>query len=144
MSPTVLAFPDFSLPFTLTTDCCLRGLRAILTQKRDCVEHVVAYAGRGLRGSKKNDYIYSVFKLELLALKWAIMEKFHEYLRYSKFMVSTDHNPLRYLSSANLGAVEQYWVAQLGELHFDILYKLGRQRANADVLSRILDQIEPE
>lgn len=59
-------------------------------------------------------------------------------------MVATDHNPLRYLSSANLGAVEQYWVAQLAEFHFDILYKPGRQNVNADVLSRILDQIEPE
>lgn len=121
MSPPVLAFPDFSLPFTVTTDGSLRGLGAILTQKRDCVEHVIAYASRGLRGSEKNDRNYSAFKLELLALKWAITEKFREYLRFSKFTVVTDHNPLRYLISANLGAVEQRWVAQLAEFHFDIL-----------------------
>lgn len=95
-------------------------------------------------GSEKNDRNYSAFKLELLALKWAITEKFHEYLRFSNFTVVTDHNPLRYLSSANLGAVEQRWVAQLAEFHFDILYKPGRQNINADVLSRIPEQIELE
>lgn len=55
---------------------------------------------------------------------------------YSKFTVVSDHNPLRYLGSANLGAVEQRWAAQLAEV-CEVCYKPGRQNANADVLSRI-------
>ncbi|KAL7883683.1 hypothetical protein SRHO_G00013410 [Serrasalmus rhombeus] len=144
MSPPVLAYPDFNLPFILTTDGSLLGLGAVLSQKQGGTEHVIAYASRGLRGSEKNDKNYSAFKLELLALKWAVTEKFKEYLMYSKFTVVTDHNPLRYLETANLGAVEQRWVAQLAEFNFEVCYKPGRQNTNADVLSRIPSREEPE
>lgn len=143
-SPPILAYPDFSKPFRLTTDGSLHGLGAILSQKHEGIERVVAYASRGLRGSEKNDKNYSAFKLELLALKWAITEKFREYLMYSKFTVITDHNPLRYLYSANLGAVEQRWVAQLAEYDFEVCYKPGRHNTNADALSRIPSREEPE
>ncbi|XP_041958650.1 uncharacterized protein cuzd1.1 [Alosa sapidissima] len=60
------------------------------------------------------------------------------------FTVVTDHNPLRYLETANLGAVEQRWVAQLAEYDFDVHYKPGRENTNADVLSRIPQTQEPE
>ncbi len=144
MSPPILAYPNFSEPFLLTTDGSLHGLGAVLSQKQEGIERVVAYASRGLRGSEKNDKNYSAFKLELLALKWAITEKFKEYLMYSKFTVITDHNPLRYLYSANLGAVEQRWVAQLAEYDFEVCYKPGRHNTNADALSRIPSREEPE
>ncbi|KAL6487816.1 hypothetical protein MHYP_G00044420 [Metynnis hypsauchen] len=98
-------------------------LGAVLSQKQGGAERVTAYASRGLRGSEKNDKNYSEFKLELLSLKWAATEKFKEYLMYSKFTVVTDHNPLRHLETANLGAVEQRWVAQLAEYNFEVCYK---------------------
>ncbi len=63
---------------------------------------------------------------------------------FAKFQVITDHNPLRYLETANLGAVEQRWVAQLSEFNFEVCYKPGRQNVNADVLSRIPWGIEPK
>lgn len=69
----VLAYPDFSVPFIVTTDGSLRGSGAVLSQKQGGVERVIAYASCGLRGSEKNDGNYSAFKLELLALKWAII-----------------------------------------------------------------------
>lgn len=52
MSPLVLAYPDFSIPFTLTTDRSFLGLGAVLSQHQDGVERVVAFASRGLRGSE--------------------------------------------------------------------------------------------
>ncbi|KAJ8016011.1 hypothetical protein DPEC_G00002690 [Dallia pectoralis] len=107
-------------------------------------ERVIAFASRGLRGSERNDKYYSAFKLELLALKWAATEKIKEYLMFSKFTVITDHNPLRYLGTANLGGVEQRWVAQLAELNFEVLYKPGRLNTNADALSRIPSSEVPE
>lgn len=144
MSPPILAYPDFQCPFILTTDGSLNGLGAILSQKQGGVERVIAYASRGLKGSERNDKYYSAFKLELLALKWAVTEKFKEYLIFAKFQVITDHNPLRYLETANLGAVEQRWSAQLAEFNFEVCYKPGRQNINADVLSRIPWGMEPE
>ncbi len=63
-------------------------------------------------------------KLELLALKWAIVEKFRGYLG-SNFTVITDNNPLCHLKSAKLGVTEQRWVAQLAVFDFDIQYRPG-------------------
>ena len=41
---------------------------------------VIAYASWTLRPSKKSMHNYSTAKLELLALKWAVTEKFRDYL----------------------------------------------------------------
>ena len=105
---------------------------------------MIAFASRGLRGSERNDINYSAFKLEFLALKWAVTEKFCDLLLYAKFTVITDHNPLRDLETANLSAVEERWVAQLVEFNFEVHYKPGRMNQNADVLSRIPVAAEPE
>ena len=43
---------------------------------------------------------YSSAKLELLALKWAVTEKFRDYLLGSKFTVYTDNNPLAYVQTS--------------------------------------------
>jgi len=144
MSPPVLAYPDFRLPFILTTDASCLALGAVLSQQQDGVERVIAFASRGLRGSERNDKNYSGFKLELLALKSAITEKFKDLLLYSKFIVVTDHNPLRNLETVNLRAVEQRWVAQLAEYNFEVNYKPRRLNQNADVLSHIPVGQEPE
>ena len=37
---------------------------------------------------------YSLAKLELLALKWVVMEKLRDYPLGSKFTIYTDNNPL--------------------------------------------------
>ena len=50
---------------------------------------------------------YSAIKLELLGLKWAVTDKFREYLIGNKFTVLTDNNPLSHLQTAKLGAIEQ-------------------------------------
>ena len=41
------------------------------------VEHPIAYASRTLSKSERN---YDAHKLEFLALKWAVTDRFHEYL----------------------------------------------------------------
>lgn len=62
----------------------------------------------------------------------------------SKFILITDHNPLRYLETANLRAFEKRWVAQLAEFNFKVLYMPGQQNTNADALSRIPSRAEHE
>lgn len=85
-------------------------------------------------------------KLELLALKWAVTEKFRGYLLGSKFTIITDNNPLCHLSTANLGAIQQRWVAQLAVFDFDVKYRPGRCNTAADALSRrpTADEQEPD
>lgn len=132
----ILAYADFELPFLLYTDASQTGLGAVLAQVQEGKERVISYASRSLRPTERNDKNYSSFKLELLALKWAIVEKFREYLAVSPFTVFTDNNPLAHLNTANLGAVEQRWAAQLAGFQFEVHYRPGRTNGNADALSR--------
>lgn len=75
-------------------------------------------------------------KLELLAMKWAVTDKFRGYLLGSKFTVLTDNNPLCHLGTARLGALEQRWMAQLAVFDFEVQYRPGRSNKAADALSR--------
>ena len=75
-------------------------------------------------------------KLELLGLKWALTDKFRDYLLGQKCIVYTDNNPLSYLNSAKLGALEQRWASHLAAFDFEIRYRPGRVNGNADSLSR--------
>ena len=76
-------------------------------------------------------------KLELRALKWAVTEQFRSYLLGAEIQVYTDNNPLCYLQTAKLGAVEQRWAAKLALFKFKIKYRPGRANGNADALSRM-------
>ncbi|PIK56242.1 putative thy-1 membrane glycoprotein isoform X1 [Apostichopus japonicus] len=111
-SPPILAYADHSLPFLLYTDASNLGLGAILSQVQGEQERVIAYASRSLRESERNDRNYSAFKLELLAVTWAVTQKFKDYLMGAEVTIYTDHNPLVHLHSANLGTIEQRWVAK--------------------------------
>ena len=132
----VLAYADYDKPFAVYTDASNRGLGAVLAQVQDEKERVIAYASRSLHPTEQNDANYSSFKLELLALKWAVTEKFKDYLTGARFTVYTDNNPVAHLHTARLGAVEQRWAAQLASFTFDIKYRPGKNNANADALSR--------
>uniref|UniRef100_A0A8C2JKG0 ribonuclease H n=1 Tax=Cyprinus carpio TaxID=7962 RepID=A0A8C2JKG0_CYPCA len=103
----ILAYADFTQPFILYTDASHLGLGAVLAQKQQGEEKVIAYASRSLHPTEKNDANYSSFKLELLAVKWALCEKFKDYLWGAKVRVVMDNNPLVHLQTANMGAVEQ-------------------------------------
>ena len=82
----VLAYPDYTKPFILETDASLKGLGAVLSQKgNDNEVHVIAYASQSLRPSEKSMHDYSSAKIELMALKWSICDKFKDYLLGSKF-----------------------------------------------------------
>ena len=64
-------------PFKLHTDACDTGLGAVLYQTReDGTKAVIAYASRSLNKAESH---YPAHKLEFLALKWAVVEKFHKY-----------------------------------------------------------------
>ena len=84
---------------------------------------VVAYASRRLKPTEKNMHNYSSRKLDLLALKWSVTEKFKDHLLGSKFTVFTDNNPLTHLDNAKLGAMEQGWVADLAPFDFELKFR---------------------
>ena len=104
-SAPILAYPNYSKPFLLETDASLKGLGAVLSQEDDNGKmRVISYASRTLKPYEKSMRNYSSAKLELLALKWSVCEKFRDYLIGSKFTVLTDNNPLTYVRTSRLGA----------------------------------------
>ncbi len=133
-APT-LAYADFSQPFILHTDASQTGLGAVLYQEHNGVRKVIAYASRGLSVSESR---YPAHKLEFLALKWAVVDKFRDYLYASQFTVHTDNNPLTYVqTSAKLDATGHRWLAELCSFDFDIKYRSGQCNVDADSLSRL-------
>lgn len=135
VSIPVLAYTDFSLPFILEVDASHSGLGAVLSQEQEGKVRPIAYASRRLRPTESNMLNYSSMKLEFLALKWAMAEKFREYLLGHKCVVYTNNNPLSHLSSAKLGATEQRWAAQLAAFDFEIKFRSGKVNKNTDALS---------
>jgi hypothetical protein len=87
----VLAFPDLTIPFILTTDASYQGLGAMLSQiGKDNEERAISYSSSTLKPTQEN---YSVTQLEALAVIWAI-EKYKHYLWGKKFTIRTDHSAL--------------------------------------------------
>ena len=139
----ILAYADYNKCLKVHTDASEQGLGAVLYQDQDDgMTRVIAYASRNLSKSEKR---YHSSKLEFLALKWSVCERFHEYLYGGKFQVYTDNNPLTYiLMTAKLDTTGQWWVASLANYDFTIHYRSGKQNTEADALSRIKWQHEED
>ena len=91
----ILAYANFSKPFKLHTVAHGTGLGAVLYQTwEDGTKAVIAYASRNLSKAESH---YPAYKLEFLALKWAVVEKFHEYLYRWTFDIHIDNNLLTYV-----------------------------------------------
>ena len=96
---------------------------------------MIAYASRSLNKAESH---YPAHKLEFLALKWAVVKKFHEYLYGSTFNIYTDNNLLTYvLTTAKLDAASHHWVASLVNYNFRLHYRAGKANIDADTLSRV-------
>jgi hypothetical protein len=102
------------------------------------MDRVIAYASCGLSRSERH---YHTHKLQFLALKWAITEKFSDYLQGKEFTVYTDKNPLTYvLSSAKLDSTGHRWISHLTNCNFKIIYRSRKLNIDADALSRLKDK----
>lgn len=134
-SAPILAYANYTLPFELHIDASGQGLGAVLYQMQNEKLRVIAYASRGLKTSEEN---YAAHKLEFLALKWAVTQKFKDYLYGHRFSVLTDNNPLSYvLTTAKLDATGHRWLAELACYDFTISYRSGKKNGDADGLSRL-------
>ena len=106
----------------------------MLSQKQaDGQYHPITYGDRTLTSHEKN---YHSTKLDFLALKWAFMEYFKEYLPYQSFLVRTDNNLLTYIMSMpNLDTTGYRWVGALAQFNFELEYQKRHGNTVADILS---------
>jgi hypothetical protein len=132
----IVQYPNFNKPFFLYTDASITGLEAVLAQKDDNQEHVIAYASRTLNPAEKN---YAITELECLAIIWAV-KYFRHYLYGSKFSIITDHSALKWLLNSvteNANRRLERWKIVLSEYDFEIIYRKGKNYFNADAFSRL-------
>ena len=131
----VLAYANYRKSFKLHTDVSERGVGAVLHQRQDYgTDCVIAYASHTLLKSERN---YDSHKLEFLALKWSVTERFLEYLYGGHFEIYTDNNPVTYiLTTAKLDTTGQRWVASLANYNFKIFHKSGKLNVDAIALSK--------
>ena len=130
----ILAHPDFTKPFVLDTDASDLAIGAVLSQRIDGQEHVIAYASRTLTKSERR---YCVTKKELLALVHFV-KYFRHYLYGKKFTIRTDHGSLRWLMQfKNPEGQIARWLEILSSYEMKIGHRPGRLHRNADGLSRI-------
>ena len=134
VTPPVLTYPDFKLPFLLYTDASDFALGAVLSQVQDGKERVVSYWSRQLTKPERG---YSTTEREALAAVSAVKE-FYPYLYGCSFKLITDHNPLTSLKGLkDIGGRLTRWMLFLQQFNFQFEYKPGKCLDNVDTLSRI-------
>ena len=133
-SPPILAYPDLTKPFILTTDASGSAIGYILGQlDSEGKERVCAYNGRSLSESEKK---WPISEKECLAVLEGI-KTYHVYLANSRFKVYTDHQALKWLSNIkqSTGRLAR-WAVLLQGYDYEICFRRGKLNSNADCLSR--------
>jgi hypothetical protein len=113
-------------------DC--HGIGAVLEQEGEHGSHPVAFASRKLSSAENN---FPVHERELLAIVYAL-EEWRPYLHGSRFVIKTDHHPMRYLDThSNRSKRQMRWMETLQEYAYEIVYVQGKFNVVADATSRI-------
>jgi len=133
LSEPILQLPDLNQPFVLRTDASGRGLGAVLLQERAEKLHPVAFASRKLSDAEER---YSTIEKECLAVVWGV-QKFQTYLWGQHFVLETDHQPLRFLSTAKVANSRlMRWALLLQTYDYTVRVIQGSRNVGADYLSR--------
>ncbi len=123
--PPVVAFPDFTLPFSYYTDASGSAIGAVLAQKQEHQEKVITYASHVLTKAERK---WSTCDRELFAIVWAIRHFFH-YLYKQLFVIVTDHKPLLGLIKTPIGNDRTgccaRWALELDPFEWTVVHKDG-------------------
>ena len=136
----VLAFPNSSLPYIVTTDSSGYAIGATLSQDQGNGKiQPVAYMSKKMLDAETR---YPVHEQEELAIILALNEWRH-YLHGCKFTIETDHHSLIFLDTKpHLSARQARWMEKMQEFDYEIRSKPGKDNVVADALSRRPDYQE--
>lgn len=134
MSPTILAYPDFSKQFVITVDASVTGCGAVLSQMHGNSDLPIAFVSKSW---SKADAMKSTPIQECLAIHYALTQ-FRPYVYGTPFLVKTDHRSLIYLfTHKNLSPKLMRIRLDLEEYDCTIEHISGKKNVVADALSRI-------
>ncbi|KAL7842144.1 hypothetical protein SRHO_G00238330 [Serrasalmus rhombeus] len=131
-SAKLLVHFDPDKEVTLACDASPYGVGAVLSHvMEDGSEKPIGFASRTLTAAEKG---YSQLDKEGLAIVLAV-KRFHQYLYGQPFKIHTDHKPLRSLFGET--SCIPRWALTLSAYQYTIVYRAGKDNANADALSRL-------
>ena len=136
-----LSFPDFKLPFTLTTDASFAGASGILTQNRNGHREIIYTFSKAFNDVESR---WAIVELELLAFVWSL-EKMRTLLLGRHFTWITDSLVLKKMMEKPIskdmsrsGRKISRFLDFINEFDFECVHIKGNQPATqmADFLSR--------
>ena len=137
----LLRFPDFSRPFHLATDASMTGVGGVLYQPDSddnddiTATNIVAIFSKKLTPCQQR---YPAYKLELLALVYALRKSHCWVWGRQDLVLHTDHKPLTHMfQSPELSHALQQWLDVILEYQFEIRYRPGVLNVMPDALSRM-------
>lgn len=129
----ILALPRDDGMYVLDCDACDLSIGAVLSQRIDGEERVIAYGSRLLSTAERN---YCVTRKELLAVVH-FTKLYRQYLLGRAFVLRTDHAALQWLQRTPEPIGQQSrWLERLAEFEVQVIHRPGRTHGNADALSR--------
>ena len=128
----ILQMPDYNKRFVLRTDASKEALGAVLLQEDEGILKPVAFQSKRLNGAESN---YSTVERECYAAVWGV-GKFERYLYGRKFILETDHQPLKSLQMNPTNPRLLRWSLQLQPYQYSVQYIPGKENHGADYLSR--------
>ena len=137
----LLAFPDPRLGYVLYTDASDTCIGACLTQTTDGEEKPIYYLSHKLTPTQRR---WAVIEKEAFAIHYSL-QKLNHYLHNAKFVIRTDHKPLKYLLESPMENKKiQLWALSMAGYNTKIEYIEGKYNCCADLLSRLPDQEESQ
>lgn len=130
-----LAYFDPADKTKLVTDASPYGLGAVLIQRKQDGDRIIAYAAKSLTDCESR--YCTTEKEALVEVVWAI-EKFRMYLLGLEFELETDHKPLEaiFTPTSKPPVRVERWVLRLQSYKFVVKYRKGSENI-ADPLSRL-------
>jgi len=133
ISSPALALPGDEGIYVFDTDASNFSVGAVLSQKQDGEERVIAYASKALSRYERN---YCVTRREMLAVVY-YMRAFRQFLLGRKFLIRTNHAALQWMQKTpELIRQQAWWCEILQEFDYNIEHRAGRLHTNADAMSK--------
>lgn len=132
-SKPLLSIYNPVLPTELHTDASSLGYGAILLQKENNINKVIAYFSKQTSSVESR---YSSYDLETLAI-YNSLKQFRVYLLGIKFKIITDCNAIKSTATKkDLSPRVARWWTYLQDFEFEIVYRKGKFISHVDFLSR--------